>query len=133
MISERVPGPAWHGGGRGADESRVLIENRTFEEIALGASATLARTLSREDIELFVVMSGDVNPCHHLIRGARSRPAEGTPRRPRQGIAAAAALQCRAFPPGSGAHRGCSCRHGCGPPVPYRERFADGYGTVAGS
>ena len=42
----------------------MLIENHTFDEIALGASATLARTLSREDIELFAVMSGDVNPAH---------------------------------------------------------------------
>jgi phosphotransacetylase/acyl dehydratase len=45
-------------------EPRVLIENRTFDEIAIGESATLERTLSREDIELFAVMSGDVNPAH---------------------------------------------------------------------
>jgi phosphotransacetylase len=45
-------------------ETRVLIENRTFEEIAIGESASLQRTLSRQDIELFAVMSGDVNPAH---------------------------------------------------------------------
>jgi phosphate acetyltransferase len=45
-------------------EPRVFIENRTFDEIEVGDTATLARTLSREDIELFAVMSGDVNPAH---------------------------------------------------------------------
>jgi phosphate acetyltransferase len=45
-------------------EPRVLIENRRFDEIEVGDSATLARTLSRQDIELFAVMSGDVNPAH---------------------------------------------------------------------
>ena len=45
-------------------EPRVFIENRTFDEIEVGATATLERTLSREDIELFAVMSGDVNPAH---------------------------------------------------------------------
>ena len=41
-----------------------LIENRTFDEIQLGETASLVRTLSMEDIELFAVMSGDVNPAH---------------------------------------------------------------------
>jgi phosphate acetyltransferase len=41
-----------------------MIENRTFDEIQLGETASLVRTLSREDIELFAVMSGDVNPAH---------------------------------------------------------------------
>jgi phosphotransacetylase/acyl dehydratase len=45
-------------------EPRVFIENRTFDEIEVGESATLSRTLTREDIELFAVMSGDVNPAH---------------------------------------------------------------------
>ncbi len=45
-------------------EPRVFIENRTFDEIAPGETAALTRTLSREDIELFAVMSGDVNPAH---------------------------------------------------------------------
>ncbi len=40
------------------------IENRTFDEIKVGDSASLMRTLSQEDIELFAVMSGDVNPAH---------------------------------------------------------------------
>jgi phosphate acetyltransferase len=40
------------------------IENRTYEEIKLGDSATLTRTLKPEDIQLFAIMSGDVNPAH---------------------------------------------------------------------
>ena len=40
------------------------IENRTFDEIKVGESASLIRTLTRDDISLFAVMSGDVNPAH---------------------------------------------------------------------
>jgi phosphate acetyltransferase len=45
-------------------EPGLFIENRTFDEIAPGETASLTRTLSRADIELFAVMSGDVNPAH---------------------------------------------------------------------
>jgi phosphotransacetylase/acyl dehydratase len=41
-----------------------VIENRTFDEIAIGESASLSRILSKDDIALFAVMSGDVNPAH---------------------------------------------------------------------
>ena len=41
-----------------------FIENRTFDEIAVGESASLTRTLSKDDIALFAVMSGDVNRTH---------------------------------------------------------------------
>ena len=40
------------------------IENRTFDEIAIGEGATLQRTLTEHDITLFAVMSGDINPAH---------------------------------------------------------------------
>lgn len=40
------------------------IENKTFDEIEIGDNAELTRTLKTEDIELFAVMSGDVNPAH---------------------------------------------------------------------
>ena len=40
------------------------IENKTFDEIRVGDSAELTRTLKPQDIELFAVMSGDVNPAH---------------------------------------------------------------------
>lgn len=39
-------------------------ENRTFDELQIGDTASIARTLSNQDIELFAVMSGDVNPAH---------------------------------------------------------------------
>lgn len=40
------------------------IENKTFDELNVGDQAELTRTLSSRDIELFAVMSGDVNPAH---------------------------------------------------------------------
>lgn len=41
-----------------------LIENRTFDEIVVGDEASVTRTLSEEDIQLFALVSGDVNPAH---------------------------------------------------------------------
>ena len=41
-----------------------MIENRTFDEIEIGETASLARQLTERDIQLFAVMSGDVNPAH---------------------------------------------------------------------
>ena len=40
------------------------IENRTFDEIQIGDSASLDRPLTMRDIKLFAAMSGDVNPAH---------------------------------------------------------------------
>lgn len=40
------------------------IENKTYDEISVGDRAELIRTLKPQDIELFAVMSGDVNPAH---------------------------------------------------------------------
>lgn len=42
----------------------AMLENRTFDEIAVGDSASITRSLAREDIELFAIASGDVNPAH---------------------------------------------------------------------
>jgi phosphate acetyltransferase len=39
------------------------LESRVFEEISIGDSSSLVRTLRPEDIQLFAVMSGDVNPA----------------------------------------------------------------------
>lgn len=47
-----------------APRAGSLIENRTFDEMSVGESASLVRRLTRADIELFAVMSGDVNPAH---------------------------------------------------------------------
>ena len=44
--------------------STEYIENRTFDEIAVGDSATLVRTLRHEDIQMYAIMSGDMSPSH---------------------------------------------------------------------
>jgi phosphate acetyltransferase/phosphate butyryltransferase len=40
------------------------IENRTFDELKIGDSASLVHTLTYKDIQIFAAMSGDVNPAH---------------------------------------------------------------------
>jgi phosphotransacetylase/acyl dehydratase len=40
------------------------IENRTFDELKIGDSASLVHTLTYKDIQLFAAISGDVNPAH---------------------------------------------------------------------
>jgi phosphate acetyltransferase/phosphate butyryltransferase len=40
------------------------LENKTFAELRIGDIAELTRTLCQKDIQLFAVMSGDVNPAH---------------------------------------------------------------------
>ena len=41
-----------------------FIVNRTFDEIRVGDSASLVRTLTGQDLRLFAALSGDVNPAH---------------------------------------------------------------------
>ena len=41
-----------------------MIENRTYDEIRIGDSAAISRTLTKDDISLFALMSGDLNPTH---------------------------------------------------------------------
>lgn len=41
-----------------------FIKNRTFDEIAVDDTAGLTRTLQAQDISLFALASGDVNPIH---------------------------------------------------------------------
>lgn len=40
------------------------IENRTFDEIGVGETASLTHTVSQRDIDLFAAATGDVNPAH---------------------------------------------------------------------
>ncbi|MDX2094454.1 MAG: bifunctional enoyl-CoA hydratase/phosphate acetyltransferase [Alphaproteobacteria bacterium] len=42
----------------------ACITNKTYDQIALGDSATLTRMLSKRDIQLFAVVTGDMNPAH---------------------------------------------------------------------
>ena len=41
-----------------------IIENKTFDELKVGDSARLVRTLTKQDIEGFAAVSGDTNPTH---------------------------------------------------------------------
>ena len=45
-----------------AQEERTIV-NRTFDEIQVGDSASLTRTLEANDIKMFAIMTGDVNPA----------------------------------------------------------------------
>jgi phosphotransacetylase/acyl dehydratase len=45
-------------------DSVTLVENRVFDEIRVGDSASVQRTMRQEDITLFSVISGDINPAH---------------------------------------------------------------------
>jgi len=49
-----------------------FIENKTFDELKVGDSAEIKRTLRKQDIELFAVMSGDINPTHVDAKFAKS-------------------------------------------------------------
>src|SRR3990172_6219779 len=56
-MNDPLPAPA-------ARELSDFIENRTYDEIQVGDKSVLTRTLRPEDIQLFAIMSGDVNPAH---------------------------------------------------------------------
>lgn len=43
---------------------KEFLENVTFDELTLGRQASLVKTLTQDDIDLFAAMSGDVNPAH---------------------------------------------------------------------
>lgn len=45
-------------------ENRNVLRNRVFDEITIGDTATIERTLTLEDIQLFAALSGDINPSH---------------------------------------------------------------------
>jgi len=42
----------------------LYIENRTFDEMTIGETASLSHTVSQRDIDLFATATGDVNPAH---------------------------------------------------------------------
>jgi len=48
------------------------LENRTFDEIQVGDEASLTRTLAGKDIQVFAIMSGDINPAHVDVEYAQS-------------------------------------------------------------
>ena len=54
-----------------------VLRNRTFDEIAVGESAAIERTLTATDIQLFAAMSGDINPTHIDAEFAASTQYQG--------------------------------------------------------
>ncbi len=46
------------------DINTELLENRVFDEIKVGESASLTRKITLDDVALFAVISGDINPAH---------------------------------------------------------------------
>lgn len=46
------------------NEQVHLLRNRTYDELAIGDSASIVRIVGRDDIDLFAAVSGDVNPAH---------------------------------------------------------------------
>jgi phosphate acetyltransferase/phosphate butyryltransferase len=47
-----------------SSEDLEVLRNRTFDEIDVGDHASIERTLTAADIQLFAAMSGDINPQH---------------------------------------------------------------------
>ena len=43
-----------------------MVENKTFDEITVGDHASMERSLTMKEVELFAVVSGDLNPLHRL-------------------------------------------------------------------
>ena len=54
-----------------------VLRNRTFDEIKVGDRATIQRTLTASDIQLFAAMSGDINPQHIDAEFAASTRFQG--------------------------------------------------------
>ncbi len=46
------------------DHDLRILRNRTFDELVVGDTASIERTLAQQDIQLFAVLSGDFNPTH---------------------------------------------------------------------
>ncbi|MCE1251244.1 MAG: enoyl-CoA hydratase, partial [Comamonadaceae bacterium] len=42
----------------------LWMENVTYDELSVGQSARLVRTITLEDIQAFAAVSGDINPAH---------------------------------------------------------------------
>ena len=41
-----------------------MITNKTFDEINIGDTASLERTLTKNDVDVFALLTGDMNPTH---------------------------------------------------------------------
>jgi phosphate acetyltransferase len=54
-----------------------VLENRLFDEINIGDTAALSRTLTEHDIHAFAAVSGDMNPAHLDAEYAANTPLRG--------------------------------------------------------
>lgn len=45
-------------------ENKSCLGSKTYEEINIGDSTSLTRTLTKKDIQLFAIVTGDMNPAH---------------------------------------------------------------------
>ena len=75
-----------------------FIENVTYEEISIGQSARLIRTLTLEDIHAFAAVSGDTNPSHLDEEFADHTPFHGVVAHGMWGGALISALLGNQFP-----------------------------------
>ncbi len=75
-----------------------FIENVTFDEISMGQSARLLRTLTLEDIQAFAAVSGDTNPSHMNHDFAQESPFHGVVAHGMWGGALISALLGNQFP-----------------------------------
>jgi phosphotransacetylase/acyl dehydratase len=64
MYMLQPPPPAAADKATVAEAAAGFIENRTFDEMTVGETARLERTVTWSDIELFANVSGDTNPSH---------------------------------------------------------------------
>ena len=60
-----------------ATDAGSLVHNRLFDEIRVGDTATGSRTLTTDDLSLFAVVSGNINPRHLDDEFARETDAPG--------------------------------------------------------
>jgi acyl dehydratase len=54
-----------------------MLENVTYDEIEIGQTATYTKTVSDQDLKLFALVSGDVNPVHMDEEFAKTTPFGG--------------------------------------------------------
>ena len=73
-------------------------ENVTFDEISIGQSARLVRTLTLQDIQAFAAVSGDTNPAHMDDAFAHQTPFHGVVAHGMWGGALISALLGNQFP-----------------------------------
>ncbi|MCO5785963.1 3-hydroxybutyryl-CoA dehydratase [Pseudomonas sp. G11-1] len=54
-----------------------MLENRTYDEVRVGDTASVSHIVSERDLILFATVSGDVNPVHLDQQFAETTPFKG--------------------------------------------------------